>query len=184
MGCLRGAFPQAEDLLTARLRRRATVGSPTQRRIGFRHNAMFHPDLVSPLSLAPLVILVPGSDVFVTLQFQQVGLIIRISLSRVAPGPRAFALLQLHQKDGPQKHWLSGLEQPHSKRPAQQPPSDFGFLVALPLVRFKDPPSCALPPLLLHLIPSASATSPPHLANFLSSRRGFFRLRCSSVWAS
>ena len=90
---------------------------------GFRHNAMFHPDLVSPLSLAPLLILVPGSDVFVTLQFQQVGLIIRISLSRVAPGPRAFALLQLHQKDGPQKHWLNGLEQPHSKRPAQQPPS-------------------------------------------------------------
>ena len=42
MGCLRGAFPQAEDLLTARLRRRAAVGSPTQRRIGFR---------VSPVAL-------------------------------------------------------------------------------------------------------------------------------------
>ena len=137
---------------------------------------MFRPDLVSPLSLAPLLILVPGSDVFVTLQFQQVGLIIWIALSRVAPGPRAFALLQLlvHQKDGAQKHWLNGLEQPHSKRPAQQPPSHFGFLVALPLVRFKDPPSCALPPLLLHLTPSASATSSPHLANFLSSRRGSF----------
>ena len=31
------AFPQADaDLLTARLRRRLTVGSPTQRRIGYR----------------------------------------------------------------------------------------------------------------------------------------------------
>ena len=96
---------------------------------------------------------------------------IRISLSRVSPEPRAFALLRLHLKDGaPKKLCL----QPHSKRPAQQPPSHFGFLVALPLVRFKDPPSCALPPLLLHLTPSASATSPPHLANFLSSRRGSF----------
>ena len=96
---------------------------------------------------------------------------IRISLSRVSPEPRAFALLRLHLKDGaPKKLWL----QPHSKRPAQQPPSHFGFLVALPLVRFKDPPSCALPPLLLHLTPSASATSSPHLANFLSSRRGSF----------
>jgi hypothetical protein len=46
---------------------------------------------------------------------------------------------------GPQKHWLNGLEPSHSKRPAQQPPKvNFGFLVDLPLVRVKDPPSCDL----------------------------------------
>jgi hypothetical protein len=41
---------------------------------------------------------------------------------------------------GPQKPWHSGWEQLHAKRPAQQPPSHFGFLVALPLaiVRFKE----------------------------------------------
>ena len=94
---------------------------------------------------------------------------IRISLSRVSPGPRAFALLRLHLK-GPPKT----LAATTFTRPAQLPPSHFGFLVALPLVRVKDPPSCALPPLLLHLTPSASATSSPHLANFLSSRRGSF----------
>jgi hypothetical protein len=60
---------------------------------------------------------------------------IRISLSRVSPEPRAFALLRLHLKDGaPKKLWL----QPLSTRLAQLPPSHFGFLVALPLVRFKE----------------------------------------------
>ena len=104
---------------------------------------MFRPDLVSPLSLAPLLILVQGSDVFVTLQFQQVGLIIWIALSRVAPGPRAFALLQLlvHQKDGAQKHWLNGLEQPHSKRPAQQPPSHSASWLLCPSFDSKNPPA-------------------------------------------
>ena len=218
------AFPQADaDLLTARLRRRLTVGSPTQRRIGYRlppvalctaflpvllhilllHISLFRRQLhqrcyykwqllivswaIDPVvvsSITQCFILVGFCALsrsvaeFITgvryLYYAAISASrshIRISLSRVSPEPRAFALLRLHLKDGaPKKLWL----QPHSKRPAQQPPSHFGFLVALPLVRFKDPPSCALPPLLLHLTPSASATSSPHLANFLSSRRGSF----------
>ena len=102
---------------------------------GFKHNAMFHPGWFLCSLSRSVAEFITGVRYLYYAAISASRSHIRISLSRVSPEPRAFALLRLHLKDGaPKKLWL----QPHSKRPAQQPPRHFGFLVALPLVRFKE----------------------------------------------
>jgi hypothetical protein len=69
---------------------------------GFKHNAMFHPDwfLRSPL-LRSVADFITGVRYFYNAaMLASWWSRIRISLSRVAPGPRAFALLCSHLKDG------------------------------------------------------------------------------------
>jgi hypothetical protein len=80
--------------------------------------------------------------------------------------------LRLHPKDGPPKtlaQWLGATTVQETCPATSRTLRLSGCSAPRSIQR---PTQLALPPLLLHLTPSASATSPLHLANFLSSRCG------------
>ena len=146
---------------------------------GFKHNAMFHPGCFCALSRS-VAEFITGVRYLYYAAISASRSHIRISLSRVSPEPRAFALLRLHLKDGPPKN--SGCN--HIPRDL---PSN------LQVTRL---PGCSAPRSIQRptQLRSPSSSSPPHsrgLGYVSASPRQlplftprFFHLRYSSVWAS